>query len=229
MEVQPKNKLSRILFCTFSIIPRGMSSHMEGTLVIFAEKAHTLLRSWEQYVGQENFNSYVSKMLDYEISFEVHCVKIKLHGAKILDKMYSASEICTVCKFRQGNCVTDCLTFLFLFSENSKRQTPGIDEDVSLRHDQQNMCKGTKLWLDPWISTRLGTLFLCSFFWLDACKCLSRNPWDLIGWQHGRMGGNRDWEPAVTALNTHHRTVTGVGNKADLDSELVFAILIILP
>lgn len=116
-------------------------------------------------------------MLDYEIiSFDVHRVKIKLHGAKILDKMYSASEIRTVYKFRQGNCVTDCLTFLFSFFRNSKRQTPGIDEDVSLRHDQPNMCKGTKLWLDPWISTRLGTLFLRSFFWLGASKCISRDP-----------------------------------------------------
>lgn len=65
------------------------------------------------------------------ISFEVHSVKIKLHGTKILDKMYSASEMRTMYKFRRGNCVTDCLTFLFLFSRNSKRQTPGIDEVVS--------------------------------------------------------------------------------------------------
>lgn len=143
-------------------------------------------------------------MLDYEmISFEVHRAKIKLHGAKILDEMYSASEIRTVCKFRQGNCVTDCLTFLFLFSRNSKRQTPGIDEDVSLRHYQPNMCEGTKLWLDPWMSTRLGTLFLRSFFWLDACKCISSNPWALIGWEHRGMRGNCVSEPAVTALNTH--------------------------
>lgn len=102
------------------------------------------------------------------ISLEVHSVKIKLHGTKILDKMYSASEMCTMYKFRRGNCVTDCLTFLFLFSRNSKRQTPGIDEDVSLRYNQQKVCKSTKLWFDPWISTRLRTLFLRSFFWLDA-------------------------------------------------------------
>lgn len=83
--------------------------------------------------------------------------------------MYPAPEIHTVCKLRQGNGITDYLTFLFpSFSENSKRQTPGIDEDASLRQDQLTMCQSPKLCLDPWISTRLGTLLLHSFFWLDA-------------------------------------------------------------